>query len=372
MSNFFCPLPWIHQFIQADGIKMCCSSKTKLTLTPIEFANSEYIKTVKEQFKEGIIPNDCIGCKNKEQQGYTSTRNLALNDWNYTINSVPEKIEYLDLRWSNLCNYSCRTCEPTFSSEIAREISSNPMLKKYYYVNNDIRITNNIDISDLLPSIKRINFTGGEPLLIKENIYVLEQLILLDNTNCEILITTNGSVINPNLLSLVKQFSNVHWTVSIDAVKTQAEYIRNGTNWEQLCRNLHDILSLKHSVGINCVLSSYSILGLSQLVKFFNNLKTQYCDQPLELWFDMCEYPKFLNPANLSIVFKDWALNEIFQAIELLRSVDNNPDRSLDTLISLYNNLNDAELTENEQFITYTNELDLIRNQNFNAVFNLK
>jgi len=371
MSNFFCPLPWIHQFIQADGIKMCCSSDTKLTVNSVEFANSDYINTIKHQFKQGAIPKDCLGCKSKEEQGYTSTRTLALNDWDYTIDTVPDQIEYLDLRWSNLCNYSCRTCEPTFSSEIAREISNNPKLIKYYHNNNDIHISNNINVDDMLPTIKRINFTGGEPLLIKENIHVLEQLIATGNTNCEILITTNGSVMNTNLLSLVKQFTNVHWTVSIDAVKDQAEYIRNGTKWDQLSANLYEILLLEHSVGINCVLSSYSILGLSQLVEFFKDLKIQYANQPLELWFSVCDYPIFLNPLNLTVNFKEHALNEISQAIKLLQLIDNNPHRSLDTLISLYNNLKGTRLIENKQFASYTKELDLIRNQDFNAVFKI-
>lgn len=369
MSDFFCPLPWIHQFIQADGIKICCSSKIKLKLSSEDFANSDYVNTVKNQFKQGIIPEGCLACKANEQKGYTSTRTLALNDWNYNIDTVPDRIEYLDLRWSNLCNYSCRTCNPTFSSEIAREISDNPNLIKYYYKSNDIHIFNNININGILSTIKRINFTGGEPLLIKENIYVLEQLIVLGNINCELLITTNGSIMNPKLLFLIKQFANVHWTVSIDAVKNQAEYIRNGTKWKQLSTNLHDILLLNHSVGINCVLSSYSILGLSRLVEFFADLKIQYTDQSLELWFSICDYPSFLNPLNLTVSFKEHALNEMSQAIKLLQLIDNNPTRSLDTLVSLYNNLKDAPLTENKQFISYTKELDLIRNQNFDAVF---
>lgn len=361
----------MHQFIQADGIKMCCSSSTKLNVSPLEFATSDYLNQVKLQLSQGEVPKDCEGCYNKEQQGYTSTRTLALSDWGYSNDTVPNEIEYLDLRWSNLCNYSCRTCEPAFSSEIAREISNNPQLKLYYANNNSIHISNNNNIDDLLPKVKRINFTGGEPLLIKENIHVLEQLIAVGNTNCEIIITTNGSVMNPTILSLVKQFNSVHWTISIDAIGTQAEYIRSGTKWDQLCKNLHDILSLKHSVGINCVLSVYSVLGLSNLVNFFISLKHQYSDQPLELWFGLCEYPSFLNPLKLPSQLRDQAVNELSESIKLLQQVSSNPERSLTTLEVLHNSLKDAILTVNNRFRNYTNELDLIRNQNFNSTFKI-
>jgi sulfatase maturation enzyme AslB (radical SAM superfamily) len=360
MSNFFCPLPWIHQFIQPDGIKMCCSSSTKIDTTPNEFKNSKYITDVRNTIMSGNIPKDCQSCVYTEKQGFTSTRMLALNDWDYTLSTIPSEVLYLDLRYSNLCNFSCRTCEPAFSSEISREQG----LSNIHLENTKV----SLDVKKLLPTLRRVNFTGGEPLLIKENIQILEQLIDAGNTDCEILITTNGSVINHKILELIKQFHTVHWTVSIDAVGTQAEYIRNGTIWDKICANLHTILLLKHSVGINCVISAYSILGLSNLVKFFSDLKTQYVEQPLELWFNVCTYPIFLNPVNLSQSLKTIANTELSKSITLLQEL-NNPIESLNTLISLQDKIKDITIATNSQFEEYTNNLDLIRSQNFKTTF---
>ncbi len=370
-------MPWIHQFIQADGIKMCCSSGTKLNLTPTEFANSDYIKVVRETITNGDIPPDCQSCVRLENQGYNSTRTLALNDWDYNIDTVPTQTEYLDLRHSNLCNFSCRTCEPGFSSEISRELSEHDELKTYHGIISDIHIENTLIRSDLinfLPTVKRINFTGGEPLLIKENISVFEELIALGNIDCEILITTNGSVINNKILELIKKFNNVHWTISIDGVGTTAEYIRNGTKWEKLQDNINQILLLGHSVAFNTVLSAYSVLDLSNLAKFFKTQKEKFPNQPLEIWCAICDTPDFLHPQVLTKKLKDKSLVEITQTLMILTDIEKTVHiSSLDPLNSLQKNLNDSIINEtlSTKFIEYTLTIDKIRNQNFNQTFNI-
>jgi len=377
MSKFFCPLPWIHQFIQADGIKMCCSSGTKLNLTPTEFANSDYIKVVRETIANGDIPLDCQSCVRLENQGYNSTRTLALNDWDYDIDTVPTKIEYLDLRHSNLCNFSCRTCEPAFSSEISRELSEHEELKTYYGITSNIHMENTLIRSDLinfLPTVKRINFTGGEPLLIKENINIFEELLASGNIDCEILITTNGSIINNKILELIKKFNNVHWTISIDGVGTTAEYIRNGTKWEKLQDNINQILLLGHSVAFNTVLSAYSVLDLSNLAKFFKAQKEKFPNQPLEIWCAICDTPDFLHPQVLTKKLKNKALIEINQTLMILTDIEKTVHiSSLGPLNSLQKNLNDSIINEtlSTKFIEYTSTMDKIRNQNFNQTFGI-
>ena len=39
------------------------------------------------------------------------------------ISAITDKIKYFDLRFGNLCNLSCRSCNPTASSQIAKEIN---------------------------------------------------------------------------------------------------------------------------------------------------------------------------------------------------------------------------------------------------------
>jgi len=372
-EQFFCPLPWIHQFIQPTGVKICCSSTKELQLSPAEFNASAYLQAVKDTIAQGQVPKECQGCVANEQMGFGSTRQSALRDWRYTVDTVPNQIEYLDLRYNNLCNFSCRSCEPAFSTSIDKEIKLNPVLKKYFRpvvpIHKDI--VNSIE--SFLPTLKRLNLTGGEPLLIKEHIDVLSTLINKGKTDVELLITTNASVVNPKLLNLISQFENVHWTVSIDAVGELAEYIRNGTIWHTVERNLNAILALKQSVFINTTVSAYSVFGLSALANWFRSTKLHYPNQPFEVIFSIVQYPEYLQPSAVPTALLDTALSNLQGCIDILSKDSINPIEYISPLKGLQTHLSSATLhtRDSDKFIEYTKTLDTIRNQSFNKTFNL-
>lgn len=372
-EKFFCPLPWIHQFVQPTGVKICCSSTQELKLTPAEFNESLYLQQVKQTIVLGQVPKECKGCVANEQMGFGSTRQAALKDWHYTIDTVPSQIEYLDLRYNNLCNFSCRTCEPAFSTSIDKEVTLNPVLTKYFKPVVPIYKDIVTSIGKFLPTLKRLNLTGGEPLLIKEHMDVLSALIHSGKTDVELLITTNASVVNPKLLNLISQFDNVHWTVSIDAIGNLAEYIRNGTVWHTVERNLNSILALKQSVFINTTVSAYSVFGLTALANWFKSTKLHYPNQPFEIIFSIVQYPKHLQPGAIPTALLDTALSDIQSCIDILSQDSINPNEHISPLKGLHSYLSSATLQyrDTNKFIDYTKTLDAIRDQSFNKTFNL-
>jgi sulfatase maturation enzyme AslB (radical SAM superfamily) len=370
VEQFFCPLPWIHQFIQIDGIKMCCVSNTSLNLKPDEFKNSEFIKDVKDTIAGGRIPHDCQSCVKMESRGLKSVREGILNDFNYTIETVPDRIEYLDLRHSNLCNFSCRTCSPTYSSSINREVINNEKLLDYYIpVETGLKYDIASSIDPLIPNLSRLNLTGGEPLIIKENLDILQRLLDQGRNDVHLLITTNASTFNPKILKLITQFSNVHWTISIDGINEIGEYARHGTDWTTVNANVHQILQLKHSVSVNVTISAYSVLGLGDTCRWFENLRNVYKSQPLEIMFGIATNidAKFL-PNHL----RKYAKENLEQAIFVISKITTNPDSELDTLKSLRNELDDVTIHRaTAKFIQFTRDLDASRNQSFESTFNL-
>ena len=374
MSDFFCPLPWIHQFIQPGGIKVCCSSTEQLAVTPAEFERSDFLQEIKSTILAGQAPKSCEACVKNEASNLTSTRTQALRDWpKYTSSTVPHAVEYLDLRYDNLCNFACRTCEPNFSTSIEKELTEHTELKKFY--NTQIIKLDRSNIADEIrpfyPTLKRINLTGGEPLLIKENLRILQELIDTGRTNIQLLITTNVSTVNPKMLMLISQFDDVHWTLSIDAIGNAAEYIRHGSKWSVIEKNVHDILGLEHSVSINTTVSAYSILSLSKLLTWFSDLKETYYSQPLEIMFHTVTYPKHLHPQALSGIQRHRAIVELHRSIDTLKEITNNPVHELNNLKSLHANLITAPEHAGlvKKFNEFTNMLDGIRNQDFTQTF---
>jgi sulfatase maturation enzyme AslB (radical SAM superfamily) len=377
MSDFFCPLPWIHQFIQPTGIKVCCSNTKQLSVSPKEFEQSDLVKSIRDTILSGSAPQSCEACVHNEANNLTSTRTDALRDWpGYTAKSVPARVEYLDLRYDNLCNFSCRTCEPNFSSSIQRELESHPELQQFYSATTESLDYSNISdrIHNYYTTLKKLNLTGGEPLLNKTHLNILQQLIDHKRSDVQLLITTNVSVINPKMLNLIKKFNDVHWTLSIDAVEKSAEYIRHGSIWSSIEKNVNDILRLKHSVSINATLSAYSVLTLSKLVEWFSILKEKYADQPFEIMFNTVRYPLHLQPQVLPSDLRLRAITELDRSIDILATIKSNPIHQLDNLrnlrSNLYDTLDDQALVK--KFKEFTITLDKIRNQDFNQTFQVE
>lgn len=364
-GNFFCPLPWIHRFVSKNGTSVCCANTDHKNLSLNEFNNSDTVIRIKEEIKKGKIPDSCKTCYSLEERGFENTRITALNMFKYTVDDVPDNIEYYDLRYSNLCNFSCRTCNPEFSSLIEKEIEENSNLKEFYLpldqrVNHDI--VNNIEFE----KIKILNLTGGEPTLIKENLQIFEKLIEIGNTNLSLLITTNASVINPKLLNILKHFTNLHWTISIDGIGSAAEYIRFGSNWETIEKNVQTILELGNSIQFNCTVSAYSILNLDSVINWFVDLKHKYSNQPLELTFFVLEYPWYLQIDNLPLDLIEQAISSCEKAKNIISKTTNftaNQETIIENLIS---KLKSVKIDKSKKFLKFTKMVDGIRNQNFN------
>jgi len=361
----WCPLPWIHQFVTTDSVKTCCNGRVKGTVDPVGFYHSDSVKNIKQSILEGKMHVNCVDCARLEQQGYTSIRQEAIRDYPfYNSKNIPDQIEYLDLRYNNLCNFSCRTCEPAFSSSIGKETAQHQILTKYYQASTTVNSFDTVayDIFSFLPNIKKINFTGGEPLLIKDNLKILEKLVELEKFNCEILITTNCSVYNHQWHNILSKFKKVHWTLSIDAVEQYAEYIRYGTDWPVVDKNIRSILQLGHSVAFNTTVSAYSILNIDKLVKYYLEV-SQFSKGPIELWFHLCNNPRHLHPGVLRGEQQNKAKSSINITITELNQFADKYKINIDFLKNVEKNLNSIDL--NSKFIEFTKDLDSIRNQNF-------
>ena len=83
-----------------------------------------------------------------------------------------------------------------------------------------------------LPLVE-VSLAGGEPMMIKHLPEFLDRL----DRSVKLRFTTNGTIHNPKLFKLLEKFDRVIMTVSMDAVGKRIEYIRYGTNWEDIERN---------------------------------------------------------------------------------------------------------------------------------------
>jgi uncharacterized Fe-S cluster-containing radical SAM superfamily protein len=161
----------------------------------------------------------------------------------------------IDVRWTNLCNFACVYCSPEFSSRWADEINFHLATPTDEQRNNFKQY-----IFDNASKLKHVYLAGGEPLLMKEN---LELLDLVD-PEVNLRINTNLSKVDTRVFERVCEFKNVHWTISIESIEAEFEYIRHGGTWQDFLDNLKIIQGLGHKISFNMLhflLNYQSIFG---------------------------------------------------------------------------------------------------------------
>ena len=270
----FCVLPWISLEASPIGtVRPCClamdevtddnGDKYKLATTGlIEIQNSTAMKTLREDFLAGKKTQNCRRCWNEERAGRTSKRMHTLDrlkhmidaDVDWTTDAMP--LMFLDLKLGNICNLKCRICGSWSSSQFAaEEIKYNraedtrgnfayQMLKDGAWPRESAEFWTDLD--QHLDNIRYIEFTGGEPFMIKEHFQLLQKLVDTGRAEqVEIHYNTNGTQYPEEGEAVWKHFKNVEIAISIDDVAERFEYQRSNAVWSEVVENVERFRQLR-------------------------------------------------------------------------------------------------------------------------------
>lgn len=275
-NRAFCPVPWTSIMYNFDGtVKNCIRSAG-----PIGNINNNSIEEIlsndhliKADMRAGQKFARCNPCYDLEQGknkfDIISDRVFylkELRDVDHTLyDTMNFALHTVDIRWSNLCNFACVYCSPEFSSRWASErnlIINTPadqnreQFKQYIF--------------ERASQLKHVYLAGGEPLLMKENLDFLE-LLKQVNPNINLRINTNLSRVDTRIFDLVCKFKNVHWTVSVESMQQEFEYIRHGGVWQDFVDNLQVIKELDHKISFNMLHFLLNYKSIFDCVDYFSN-----------------------------------------------------------------------------------------------------
>ena len=362
-ANNYCPLPFSGLFYQNNSASSCCTMSTE-RFSPKEYLASEGTKKLQQDFIEGKQPKKCDSCWIKERNGSKSIRKYFTEPRDLTT------ITHMELRESNLCNFSCRMCNASDSVVIDREVKSNPELQAFFTINHDKPTTkeNWDEILELVKGVTSINLTGGEPMLMKRYYDFLDYLIAIEKQEITLNIYTNGSVYNPIFIEKLLKFPNATLLFSIDATGKIAEYQRRGTVWDNVKNNIVRYMDLPINIKIHSTITAYSILGMSDLADFFVELnETKRKANLREFTAHILRIPKALEFTNLNLELRAIAINQIDMAIKKL---SNRLFRIyVRELRSARNQLITRKDCNYNSFVNMTKTLDKVRNESFQEIF---
>jgi radical SAM protein with 4Fe4S-binding SPASM domain len=307
--NSLCVLPWHGFALFPNGnIKNCAISRENLGNIEkdnvADILDNQKSYAVRQDMQSDIKNNRCISCYRTEdlQQSHPidkisnriwymkviKNHDLSVYDHNQFVNN-----SILDLRWRNTCNYSCIYCGPDLSSKWAAE--RNKMLNNRVDEKNIEKVKSYV--LSQVKTIKHVYLAGGEPLLIKENLELLEELKKY-NPDVTIRINTNLSVIDNKIFKmLVDDFKNTKWTISIDNIGEDYEYVRYPGNWDNFLSNLTYLYSKTKNIDYNM---TWSVLNAFTIFDAIDFLQTKFLCPDSVFVIQPIFIPKSLQIGNLS------------------------------------------------------------------------
>ena len=120
--------------------------------------------------------------------------------------------------------------------------------------------------------LKNVYLAGGEPLLMHENQEFLT-LLLEKNPNINLRVNTNLSATETKVADLIKQFKNVHWIVSVEAVGEAYNYIRYGGSWATFENNLKELKKITgHKISFNMLFFILNHIKIFDCIDYLSHM----------------------------------------------------------------------------------------------------
>lgn len=296
-------MPWIHFHAGDSGyVKACCVANItygNINHQPLnEIWNDTSIKKLREKFLQGEPDKRCFVCVNREKAGGKSIRQETFEKFKtIDISDIGSPI-YFDIRFSNVCNFKCKTCWHGASSKwfedakrLGRNVSEKAIIKNIEDFNDFIS-----KMGDSLLQAKEIYFAGGEPLVTEEHYLLLEFLIKNNATNIFLRYNTNFSKLTFkqwDIIDLWNKFSKVEVMASVDDFGVNGEYIRTGFNWEVFLENREILRSLTHITFK--VSPTVSVFNIKELPDFYKKLISLNVINKEDFYINLLERPYYFN-----------------------------------------------------------------------------
>ena len=335
-------------------------------------------------------------------------RKIATADTDNDVN-----LKTLEIAFNRTCQLACSYCNPAFSSTWVKDIRNNG---GYHGIKSDARghfiddapYAEPFDDSSTNPyvdafwrwwpelseELEEIRVTGGEPLMTPDIYQLFDWFKETDSPNKEHMrLAINSNLMaKPDLLQKLidatQHINRFHLYTSCEAIGTQAEYIRDGLEWETWTHNFERICSESRIEGLHMMMT-INALCLDTITEFLDwclDMKRKYGHNRPGISVNILRFPSFQSPltlpdslrkmyhdelktwldnvrekdekdANGVTIFQPWEQDQVSRLIEYL-----------DVVKTPHRNTADRQLLEHD-FKVFYEQYDARRFKNFKETF---
>jgi organic radical activating enzyme len=389
-SKTFCIYPWIHLHAYPTGEAYpCCHAEMAYPVGNTRFKTLEdiYRDAPMRELRKDMLnerPNPACGrCYEQEESGFFSGRRSANKHHGHHVKRIDDdkfQMSYWDIRFSNLCNLSCRSCGHIFSSSWYQDqakLAGNDWKDRNQVLNYAGRTETDIweQLIPHLDYVEQIYFAGGEPLMMSEHYNILDELERRGRFDVRLIYNTNFTHVKLKdrwVFDYWKKFKSVAVGASLDAMGPRAEYIRKGTDWNTVEQNRIKMLETCPNVDFY-ISPTVSILNASHVTDFHRDWVERGLLQPQDLNVNILQDPVYYRIDVATPEYKQRIKQKFENHLEWLRPQD--PLQR--ATVGFESAINFMTATDNSallpRFWHKTQELDAIREENiFDALPELR
>ena len=421
-SKSFCAAKWYNATIWlGSGQSTSCHhppahaiDTEALKTNPKAIHNTPTKKLDRAMMQAGNRPKGCEYCWKIEDMGIDAISDRvykskiypleALNEAYQTPHQADVNLRTLEIAFDRTCQFACSYCNPAFSSTWVKDIQRNgpyehlvsdgrnhfthshdsAQLYKFGEVNPYSEAFFKWWESDLHQTLQELRITGGEPLMSGELWKLLDWF--KENkgkSTTRLAINSNlGPEVDLDRLLDSIEGQEVDIYTSQESTASQAEYIRDGLDYNAWLRNVQKLLDSDNIRAVHCMatINALCLDGLPDLLTSITHLKTCYGRERVSFTLNILRFPSFQSPLvlpeHLLLYYRnrliDWTIkhqeqpymheheiNHLSRLVEYLDRVDTPHSDAFD-MPKLHNDF--------KQFYT---QYDLRRGKNFTATFPL-
>lgn len=339
-SASFCAAKWYNATIWlGSGMTTSCHHPpahhveiADVEINPKALHNTQQKKHDRVLMQQGERPRGCEYCWKIEDMGRDAVSDRVYKSKIYSIKALDEAyntpasqdidLKTLEIAFDRTCQFACSYCNPAFSTSWVKDIKNNGAYKQLVsdgrnhfthphdsaqlyrfgernpYVEAFFRWWE----SDLHRTLQELRITGGEPTMSGE----LWKLIDWFKANkgksqTRLAINSNLGMDRLKLLEFVDKTSDIpHLEIytSNEAIDSQAEYIRDGLDYDLWMHNVQELLEHDHirAVHVMCTINALCLDSLDKFLDQLVQLKKVYTRERVNFTLNILRFPSFQSP----------------------------------------------------------------------------
>jgi len=297
--------------------------------------NTKYKKEQRRAMLHGERPQECSFCWETEDNGDSLSDRAYRSKDIYEDGIIEEakklgfegnaRPRYVEVNFNQACNFRCTYCSPHLSTAWQQDIERNGAYILSDRWHNDLTWVKKLNIDngpdnpylkafwqwlpDIYPTLHTFRMTGGEPLMDKNTFRMFDYVKENPKADLHLSITSNccppGEQWAKFLLGL-KEITDrnaiEHFMLfcSLDSWGKQAEYIRDGLEFDKLYSNITEYLQVseKHSLTFIITFNVLSYPGFYNYIENILKLRQQYNSDRQLIWWDVPQLssPEWMDP----------------------------------------------------------------------------